>query len=106
MFGGFVDIYVEYLFRVAVREVRSVRSRDWPVVRATVLSAECSHAGYGCAVATVYYEYTVGGRKYGAAFEKAFAVYDAGAEFAGGLMKGSELAVRVDPHNHLVTVPC
>ena len=106
MFGWFVDIYVEYLFRVTVRAVRLVRSRDWPVMRATALSAECPHAGYGCTVATVYYEYIVGRQKHGAAFEKAFVVYDSGARFAGGFMKGSELAVRVDPRNPLVTVPC
>jgi hypothetical protein len=106
MFGWFVDIYVEYLFRVVVRAVRLVGSRDWAVVRGTVLSAECPHAGYGCTVATVYYEYIVGGQKYGAAFEKAFVVYDSGARFAGGFVKGAEFAVRVDPGDSAVTVPC
>lgn len=62
MGGWFVDIYVEYLFRVVMRAVRLVRSRDWPVMRATVLSAECPHAGYGCTVAIIYYEYILGGQ--------------------------------------------
>ena len=66
---------------------------------ATVLSAECPHAGYGCTVATVYYEYIVGGRKYGAAFEKPFIVQESGARFADGFVKGSELMVRVDPRD-------
>ncbi len=105
MAGWFIDIFVEYLFRVAVRAVPLVRSRDWPVMRATVLSAECPHAGYGCTVATVYYEYIVGGRKYGAAFEKPFIVQESGARFADGFVKGSELMVRVDPRDSAVTVP-
>ena len=101
MFGWFVDIYVEYFFRAVVRAVRLVRSRDWAVVRGTVLSAECPHAGYGCTVATVYYEYIVGGKKYGAGFEKAFVEYDSGAQFAGGFVKGAEFAVCVGPRNPL-----
>ena len=105
MFGWFVDIYVEYFFRVVVRAVRLARSSDWVVVRSTVLSAECPHAGYGCTVATVYYEYIVGGQKYGAAFEKAFVEYESGARFAGGFAKGAEFAVRVDPRDSAVTVP-
>jgi hypothetical protein len=62
MGGWFVDIYVEYLFRAVVRAVRLVHSHDWPVVWATVLSAECPHTGYGCTVATVYYEHIVAGQ--------------------------------------------
>jgi|SRR5271156_6101543 hypothetical protein len=91
MGGWFVDIYVEYLFRAAVRAVLLVRSRDRPVVRATVLSAECPHAEYGCTVATVYYECVVGGEKYGAAFEKPSIVHDSGARFAVSLRKARRL---------------
>src|SRR5271156_5234495 len=106
MVGWFVDIYGEVFFRVGVRAVRLARSSDWVVVQGAVLSAECPHAGYGCTVATVYYEYIVGGQKYGAAFEKAFLVHDSGARFAGGFVKGAEFAVRVDPRDSPVTVPC
>jgi hypothetical protein len=106
MGGWFVDIFVEYLFRTAVRAVRLVRSRDWAVVRGTVLSAECPRAGYGCTVATVYYEYIVAGQRYGAAYRKAFIVKESGARFADGLVKGSEFVVRLDPRNPSVTVPC
>jgi len=91
MFGWFVDIYVEYFFRVVVRAVRLARSSDWVVVRSTVLSAECPHAGYGCTVATVYYECVVGGEKYGAAFEKPSIVHDSGARFAVSLRKARRL---------------
>jgi hypothetical protein len=36
----------------------------------TVLRVDCPRAFYGCAVATVYYEYIVDEEKYGAAYEK------------------------------------
>ena len=48
----------------------------------------------------------MGGQKYGAGFEKAFVEYDSGARFAGGFVKGVEFAVRVDPRDSAVTVPC
>jgi hypothetical protein len=105
MFGWFADVYIEYLFRVIVRAIRVVRSRDWPVSRATVLSAECPRADYGCTVAAVYYEYMVDGRKYGGGFEKPFIVQESGERFAGAFIKGAEFAVRVDPRNSSVTVP-
>jgi len=35
-----------------------------------VLSEECPRTGYGCTVATMYYEYIVDGKKYGQAFAK------------------------------------
>lgn len=109
--GVFLDIFVEYLFRAAVRAIRVLRSRAWPFVQATVLSAECPRAGYGCTVATVYYEYIVEGQKYGAAFKKPFIVRGSGERFAGEFVKGADLPtagrfmVRVSPGNLSVTVP-
>ena len=105
MFGWFADVYIEYLFRVLFRAIRLLRSRDWPSVRATVLSAECPRADFGCTVATVYYEYMMDGRKYGAGFEKAFIVQESGERFAGAIVKGTDFAVRVDPRNSSVTIP-
>jgi hypothetical protein len=70
-----------------------------------VLSAECSPAGFGCTVATVYYEYIVDGQEYGAAFEKPFIVQESGERFAGSFVKGADFAVRVNPWDPSVTVP-
>jgi len=47
-----------------------VRCRKWPIVRASVLSADGPQAdGYGCTVVTVYYKYPVNGENYGDTFE-------------------------------------
>jgi len=80
------------------------RSRDWPVTRATVLSAVYPRADYGCTVATVYYEYIVDGKKVRRGFCEA--VYRAGAGrtigrlgrvgHACALVSGSASGVRGD----------
>jgi hypothetical protein len=70
--GWFVDIFIEYIVRVSFRAANIVRSRNWPVIKATILSTDCPHAGYGCTVATVYYEYIVHGEKCEDTFEKPF----------------------------------
>jgi hypothetical protein len=103
--GWFLDIFVEYLFRVSVRAVKLLRSRSWPVTKGTVLSADCPRASYGCTVATVYYEYIVDGKKYEAAYEKPFILRDSGAEYAGQFVAGLELKVRLKPGDPSVSVP-
>jgi hypothetical protein len=88
-----------------VRAMKLFRSRNWPIVKATVLSAECPHASYGCTVATINYEYTINGEKYGAACEKPFILRDSVADYAAQFVKGMDLKVRVKPGNPTVSVP-
>jgi hypothetical protein len=94
MAGWFLDIFVEYLFRVFIRSVNLFRSRNWPVTRGTVLSADCPRASYGCTVATVYYDYIVGGKKYGDTFGKPFISHGSGQEYAAKFVKGMEFKLR------------
>jgi hypothetical protein len=105
MAGWFLDIFIEYIFRMLVRATKLLRSRNWPIVKATVLSAECPHASYGCTVATVYYEYAINSEKYGTAYEKPFISRDSGADYAAQFVKGMDLKVRVKPSNPTVSVP-
>jgi hypothetical protein len=105
MAGWFLDIFIEYIFRMFVRAVKLLRSRNWPVVKATLLSAECPHASYGCDVATVYYEYVVKGEKYGAAYDKPFVSHDSGAHYSAQFVKGMDFKVRVKPDNPTMSVP-
>jgi hypothetical protein len=65
MVGWFLDVLVEYFFRIVVRGVRLLRSKGWPVLNVRVLSADCPDAAFGCPVTTVYYEYSLNGQKYG-----------------------------------------
>lgn len=99
MVGWYLDIFVEYIVRVFLHVVNLVRSRRWPIVKATVLSADCPRAGYGCTVATVYYEYVVNGEKYGNAFGKPFISHDSGQDYAARFVKGMDFKVRVKPND-------
>ena len=105
MGGLFLDIFVEYLFRVFVRMFEPLRSRSWPVAMGTVLSSDCPHAFYGCTVATVYYEYIVEGEKYGAACEKPFIWHDSGTEYADRFVKGVDFKLRLKPGDSSASVP-
>jgi hypothetical protein len=97
MAGWFADIFVEYLFRVFIHVMKLLRSRGWPVVMGTVLSADCPQVSYGCTVASVYYEYPVAGENYGAIYEKPFILRDSGVEYAAKFLKGMNFKVRVKP---------
>jgi hypothetical protein len=82
------------------------QGRDWPVVFEKVMSAVCPRAGYGCTVATVYYEYRVGGENYAAAFERPFLWHDSGVEHAAKFTKGTKFKVRVKPEDPSKAGPC
>ena len=82
-----------------------MRSRNWPVITATISSADCPRAGYGCTVATVYYEYIVRGEKYGGTFEKPFISYESGAVYAAQFVKGADFKIRVRPHEPTISIP-
>ena len=100
-----MDTYVEYLIRVTVRGANLIRSRRWPIVRATVVSADCPEPGWGCTVATLYYEYVVNGDKYGGTFEKAFIEHESGAECSALFAKGIGIKVHVKPSQPGKSIP-
>jgi hypothetical protein len=106
MGGWFLDIFIEYLFRVIVRAMRLLRSRNWPAAVGIVLRAECPRSSYGCTVASVYYEYPIAGKSIGAAYEKPFISHDSGMEYAAQFVKGVEFKVRVKPGDPSTSVPC
>jgi hypothetical protein len=103
--GWFVDIFVEYIFRVLFRAINLTRSRRWPVVIATVLSADCSKVGYGCTVVTVYYEYVVNDEKHGDTFDKPFISPESGEGYADQFAKGMPFKMRVKPDDATKSVP-
>lgn len=105
MGGWFADIFVEYLFRVFSHAMNLVRSRKWPIAKATVLSADCEHRASGCTVATVYYEYVVNGDRYGDAFGKPFISQESARHYVAHFVKGMDLKVRVKPRDPTTSVP-
>ena len=105
MGGLFIDIYVEYIFRVFFHAVNLLRSRRWPIVKATVLSAECPLATHGCTVVIVYYEYVINGEKYGDWFGKPFVSHESGEYYAAQFVKGSGFTVRIKPGDVKTSIP-
>jgi len=104
MGGWFVDIFVEYLFRVMTRMLKGRGSRAWPVAKATVTSSSCPRAMYGCDVAAVYYTYRVDGELYTGTNEKPFISPSSGEEYIGRFAPGTEFSVRVKPQDPTVSI--
>ena len=92
MGGWFVDIFVEYLFRVIARMIKRRGSGAWPV------------AIYGGAAAEVYYTYRVDGELYTGVNEKPFISHDSGGNYVSNFAPGREFTVRVKPGYPLVSI--
>jgi uncharacterized protein DUF3592 len=97
--GGLVlDIYVEYIIRQVALLVRIVRSRNWPVTKASVTASACARAGYGCDVAEVYYKYRVDGELYTGVYEKPFLIHNSAENYINNSVPvGADLVVRLKP---------
>jgi hypothetical protein len=90
-----MDTLAEYMIRVVVRGANLIRSRRWPIFKATVVSGDCPEPGWGCTVATLYYEYVVNGDKYGDTFEKPFIEHESGAEYVALFAEGEGIGIKV-----------
>ena len=104
MAGLFLDILVEYLFRVSVRTIKLLRSHSWPTQKATVLGASCPQHSYGCTVAEVDYEYVVDGVNYANSYAKPFLSHGSGVDYAESFVKGQDFKVRLKPGDQSVSV--
>ncbi len=104
MGGWFADIFVEWIVRMSVNDIKLVRSRSWTTVRGVITYSNCSRAGYGCHVADVHYDYPVGGETYSGVHEEPFVSFANGEEYAGKFPVGSEYPVRVSPRDPSVSV--
>ena len=106
MAGWFADIFVEWFLRTMFHVMSLVRSRRWPIVEASVLGAQCAAPVAGCPVATIYYEYAVGGgAKYGTWFGRPFIFHASGEAYAAQFVKGLNFRIRVKPGDPTVVVP-
>ena len=104
MGGLAIDILVEYIFRQVALLLRVVRSRSWPVTKATVTAA-CRRGGYGCDVAEVYYKYRMDGELYTGVYKKPF-VFQNSAEYYvnNSASVGADLVVRLKPGDPSISV--
>src|ERR1039458_2217092 len=104
MGGWFLDIFIEYLFRVVVRFLKTRGTDTWPVVKATVTSSDCPTASFGCPITEVHYKYVVDGELYTGTHEKAFILLSSGEHYARQLAAGADLCVRLNPGNPAASI--
>jgi hypothetical protein len=97
MGGWFIDIVVEYLYRVIARAIRTRGITHWRIVKAKVNDSTCPVATYGCHVAEVYYEYRVDGEIYTGADEKPFLFNYSGKDYIARFSPGTEINIRLKP---------
>jgi hypothetical protein len=97
MGGWFVDIIVEYLYRIIARAIRTRGIAHWRIAKAKINDSSCARAIYGCHVAEVYYEYRVDGEMYTGADEAPFLFHDSGKEYVGRFAPRTEVIIRVKP---------
>jgi hypothetical protein len=104
MGGLFIDYFIEFLIRTAIRMVRNIRSRSWPEYEGSILSTEKKQSFTWCPLVTVYYEYVLDGARHGSWQTRAFLLSAAAEEYASTFVKGAAATIRVKPNDVSVSV--
>jgi hypothetical protein len=99
MGGLVIDIYVEFLYRFVVSLSKRRASANRPKVGAEVTSSQCRRAGYGCAVAEIYYKYRANVELHTGIHEKGFIFHNSGENYASDFDLGRAISIRVNPED-------
>ena len=101
MGGWFVDIFVGYLislFKMAARERKARRCKDWRETTATIVGTSWrAQAFIPRPIAEIIYTYHFDGGFYGGVDEKPFYLESSAKSYANRYAKGDNLIVRVKP---------
>jgi len=101
----YLNMIVEFLFRVIARAASLIRSYRWPEVNARVLSAECSEKTTGCPVVTINYLYSIEGQKYRGSYSKPFLLRTSAQVYAHVLWyRGFDERAKVNPKDPSASV--
>jgi phage tail tube protein FII len=103
MGGWFVDIIVEYIYRVVARAIRMRGITHWPIAKGKVNDSACPPVVYGCDVAAVYYEYHHNGEIYTGIDEKPFLFQISGKDYLERFPRDTEIVVRLRPEDPSVS---
>ncbi len=98
MGGWFIDVFVAYFFKTAVRWLHLSGSAVWPMVNAKVTASSCPPKVFGCSSAEIAYSYVLRGHVYTGLYEKAFISPSSAQEYARRFTSGKSLIVRVKPN--------
>lgn len=65
-----LDVFIAFFIRMSIRGVKLLRSRNWPIVKATVVSARRKDGS----LAEIYYRYSLNEESYAGIYKKPFCV--------------------------------
>jgi uncharacterized protein DUF3592 len=103
MGGFFLYAIVEYLIRVTGHAIKEGRSRDWPMTRATVVSARYDKTS-SCNLTEVVYTYRFNGEHYSGKNTKPFWFSTNAEIYTRDFPSGTEITVRVKPNHPEVSI--
>ena len=93
----FLDLWIEFAFRVIIRLFRDFTSRSWPINRAEATSVSYRPGVVGCALAEVTYKYKVQGETYTGFSAKPFLWGGSAKTYIEQHFVGSVFPLRVNP---------
>jgi len=98
--GWVVDIIIDFLARTVGRWIKSIRSRDWIRVHATLNGAATKPDNlWGCHKVVVSYTYGFRDRLYAGSFKEPFLSRQSCDDYVAIFQGMPQLVVRVNPDN-------
>lgn len=104
MLGSYLNILLDYLFRVIMRQVQLRRSSSWPRVTATVNSSSLPNSSFSCTLAELSYVYKVDGEFYAGKFTRPFLRRSSGENYIASFPSGTNLLISVKPSEPSVSI--
>lgn len=103
--GGLVlDIIVEWVFRIAMRSLRSLSAIGWPIHEAKVTGTFVREADYGCDKAEIKYTFVVEGTPYAGTNVKPFVNSRSARSYAAQFERGRKIVARVKLDNPTLSI--
>ncbi len=104
MLGSYLNILLDYLFRVVMRQVQLRRSSSWPRVTATVNFSSLSDDSFSCTIAELSYIYKVDGEFYAGTFTRPFLRRSSGENYIAHFPREANLLISVKPGEPSVSI--
>jgi hypothetical protein len=101
----FVDVYIEFFVRLAIKFARRIGTSGWSLLNAIVVSSVRESSFTGCILVVIHYKYRNADQRFDGTFKQPF-VND---NFADAYLRrhpgGSAFPVLVSPHNSSCSIP-
>jgi len=103
MFVG--ALYIEFFGRLAIKFARRIKTRNWPVLNATVTSSERKRSFTGCTLVVICYKYRNAEKRYEGIYKQPFINDNYAQAYLRRHPGGSEFPVIVSPHLPSYSIP-